>query len=97
MKNIFSQLFGSLFGSDKAWWIEVKTAEPACTYYFGPFEIEAEAELAKKGYVDDLVQEGAKQVTATVENRTAPEELTIYDEKMDGTASESAPAYSGQS
>jgi hypothetical protein len=97
MKNIFSQFFDALFGSGKAWWIEVKTAEPACTYYFGPFDVEQEADLAKKGYIEDLEQEGAKQVEATVIYRMAPQELTVYNEQMDDSAPDPKPAFSGQS
>lgn len=97
MKNIFKQLLDAVFGSDKDWWVEVKTEEPACTYYFGPFEIEEEAQLAQKGYVDDLQQEGAKLVSTTVENRTTPQQLTIYEEGMDGASPEPKPAFSGQS
>lgn len=98
MKNIFSQIFGSLFGSGKSWWVDVKTAEPACTYYFGPFDTEQEAELAKQGYVDDLQQEGAKILSATaIALATAPEKLTVYEENMDSTAPEPKPALSGQS
>jgi alkyl sulfatase BDS1-like metallo-beta-lactamase superfamily hydrolase len=97
MKNIFSQFFDTLFGSGKAWWIEVKTAEPACTYYFGPFDVEQEADLAKKGYIEDLEQEGAKQVEATVIYRQAPQELTVYNEQMDDVAPDPKPVFSGQS
>lgn len=98
MKNFFSQLFGSLFGSDKAWWIEIKTVEPACTYYFGPFEMEQEAELAKKGYMEDLEQEGAKLVAANIMAlEEPPQQLTIYEENMDGNAPDPKPAFSGQS
>jgi hypothetical protein len=97
MKNIFSQFFESLFGSDKAWWIEVKTGEPVCTYYFGPFSEEQEAEKAKQGYVEDLEAEGAKQVSAAAEYRSEPDQLTIYDDKIDSPAPEPKPAYSGQS
>ncbi|MGD1941590.1 MAG: DUF1816 domain-containing protein [Leptolyngbyaceae cyanobacterium] len=98
MKNIFSQLFGSLFKSDEKWWLEVKTTGPNCTYYFGPFEIEQEANLAKKGYIDDLEQEGSKVLTATVMSLSAaPQQLTVYDEGLDDTAPSPAPVYSGQS
>ena len=96
MKNIFSRIFESVFGSGKAWWIEVKTEEPACTYYFGPFDAEAEAETAKKGYVEDLEQEGAKRLQATVMFCKRPQQLTVYDEKMDGSAPNPEPAMSGQ-
>lgn len=95
MKNIFSQFFDSLFGSGKAWWVEVTTGAPVCTYYFGPFDTAGEAEIAKQGYVDDLEQEGAKQVAATVVHRKEPQDLTIEDKKG-GAVPKSEPALSGQ-
>lgn len=96
MKNIFSQVFDSLFGSDKAWWVEVTTADPVCTYFFGPFEVEGEAELAKKGYVEDLEQEGAKQVTAGLVYCEPPEQLTVYGERASSSVPKPEPALSGQ-
>jgi len=56
MANVLKRLFGFLFDSDQQWWLEVKTTEPACTYYFGPFETESEAELQKTGYLDDTTR-----------------------------------------
>jgi Domain of unknown function (DUF1816) len=38
----------------QAWWIEIFTAQPKCTYYFGPFAGAEEAYLASKGFVEDL-------------------------------------------
>ncbi|MBE7382574.1 MAG: DUF1816 domain-containing protein [Leptolyngbya sp. SIO1E4] len=96
MKNIFNRVFDSLFGDGKSWWVEVKTGEPVCTYYFGPFDIAEEAELAKKGYVEDLEHEGAKQVQATVVRCERPQKLTVYEEHMDGSAPKPKPALSGQ-
>ncbi|MGF1524840.1 MAG: DUF1816 domain-containing protein [Leptolyngbyaceae cyanobacterium] len=97
MKNVFSQVFDTLFGSGKAWWVEVKTSEPICTYYFGPFESEAEAELAKKGYVEDLELEGAKQVQATALYRKRPEQLTVDGVLADSSVPKDEPAFSGRS
>lgn len=98
MSNFFSKLFSAILGSDKSWWLEIKTAEPACTYYFGPFEVEQEAELAKKGYIDDLEQEGAKVVSANAMALSeAPKQLTVYEEGMDEVAPDPKPAFSGQS
>jgi Domain of unknown function (DUF1816) len=48
------------------WWIEVNTASPECLYYFGPFSGAAEADGCKSGYVQDLVEEGACNITANV-------------------------------
>lgn len=77
MKKLFGQLFGSLFGGDKQWWVEIKTENPACTYYFGPFDIAEEAELAKGGYIEDLEQEGAQDIQVTVMRCKQPAQLTI--------------------
>lgn len=95
MKNIFERILNSIFGGGKAWWIEVKTGEPACTYYFGPFEASEEAELAKQGYVEDLEKEGAKQVQATVMYCQEPQQLTVDNNSPAGVSPKSEPALTG--
>lgn len=62
-----------------AWWVEIVTDNPRCTYYFGPFLLAQEADRTKAGYIEDLEEEGAKSIKATVK-RCKPEKLTIYDE-----------------
>jgi hypothetical protein len=62
-----------------AWWIEVKTQAPNCTYYFGPFASAQEAETEKPGFIDDLEREQAQGIQAVVK-RCQPSELTIFDE-----------------
>ena len=37
-----------------AWWVEIKTQEPECLYYFGPFLTSSEAQTAMPGYIQDL-------------------------------------------
>lgn len=96
MKNIFSRIFDLLFGSEKAWWIEVKTGEPVCTYYFGPFDTEQEAKFAQAGYVEDLEQEGAQHLQATALYCERPQQLTVYEEHMDDSAPKPEPVLSGQ-
>ncbi|MGF1514563.1 MAG: DUF1816 domain-containing protein [Elainellaceae cyanobacterium] len=59
-----------------AWWVEIKTDTPACTYYFGPFTAQEDAEAAKGGYVQDLENEGATNIQVSV-LRTKPAQLTI--------------------
>jgi Domain of unknown function (DUF1816) len=65
-----------------AWWVEVVTSVPACTYYFGPFASAQEAKSAKPGYILDLEAEGAQGVAVAVK-RCKPSRLTIFDEKSE--------------
>jgi Domain of unknown function (DUF1816) len=62
-----------------AWWVEVKTDEPRCVYYFGPFSDEATAQSSHSGYIEDLEKEGAKNITVAIK-RCKPEQLTVADD-----------------
>lgn len=59
-----------------AWWAEVTTDSPRCTYYFGPFLNEKDAIAAKGGYIEDLEQEDAQGITVKIK-RCKPSHLTI--------------------
>ena len=74
----------------KAWWIEIKTESPKCTYYFGPFVSKREAQKLKPGYVEDLEGEGAT-ITSLVIKRCQPTLLTIEEEEESGNTSEKFP------
>ena len=58
------------------WWIEVKTAQPACTYYFGPYGEKAEAVSQQQGFVEDLKAENAVGIDVSIEPMQ-PEQLTV--------------------
>lgn len=62
-----------------AWWVEIKTEFPRCTYYFGPFSSQAEAEDSKPGYLEDLQGEGAQGIAVSIK-RCKPTHLTIADD-----------------
>ncbi len=62
-----------------AWWVEIKTDMPRCTYYFGPFNSMQEANGEKAGYVEDLQSEGAQNISVLIK-RCKPARLTISDE-----------------
>jgi hypothetical protein len=64
-----------------AWWVEVITAQPNCTYYFGPFSSKKSAEIPRTGYVEDLEKEGASEITTQIK-WYKPRELTIYEDKL---------------
>jgi len=63
-----------------AWWLEVKTDSPRCTYYFGPYLSPMEADAEKSGYIEDLQHEGATGISWQVK-RCKPRELTICEEQ----------------
>jgi hypothetical protein len=73
--NLFSSHQSELF-----WWVEINTTVPRCTYYFGPFNSEKEAQFSRTGYVEDLYQEEARDIVALVK-QCQPDILTIsHDE-----------------
>lgn len=78
-KNIYTSILETL---GLAVWIEIVTDSPRCTYYFGPFSSESEADGAKIGYIEDLESEGSKGLAVMVK-RCKPENLTIYDDSLD--------------
>lgn len=49
-----------------AWWVTVTTQQPDYEYFFGPFEQKDEAEKHLCGYSQDLSDEGAIQIKASV-------------------------------
>lgn len=93
MKEILLSLLESL---GLAWWVEVVTETPRCTYYFGPFMSAKEAQAAQSGYVEDLEQEGAKGFRVGIK-RFKPNRLTIVDEDEEVEAARPiSPVLSGQ-
>jgi Domain of unknown function (DUF1816) len=78
-----------------AWWTEITTESPDCTYYFGPFATAKEAETAQSGYIDDLELEGAKGFKTAIK-RCKPTKLTIFDEANESVSQQIFPIFSGQ-
>lgn len=78
-----------------AWWIEIVTQKPRCTYYFGPFLTAKDAQAAKGGYLEDLETEGAIGIDVFIK-RCKPKELTIEDDLGERIDRKASPAFSGQ-
>lgn len=78
-----------------AWWVEIVTQNPRCTYYFGPFLSSKEADAAKAGYVEDLEQEGAQGIVVQI-RRCKPNNLTISEDLGDRVEHQVKPVFSGQ-
>ena len=64
-----------------AWWLRVDTTHPICSYYFGPFDNQHEAELEKQFYFDDLKQENAQIIDAEIKF-CQPRKLTILENEL---------------
>jgi hypothetical protein len=65
------------------WWVEIVTAFPECTYYFGPFASLQEADFAQVGYFEDLKHEGAKGITLEIK-QCKPRTLTSFCDEREG-------------
>ncbi len=81
MKEILIKILNFL---GLAYWVEITTDKPKCTYYFGPFLDRKEAEIAREGYIEDLKNEGARGITIDLK-RLKPDILTISQELEDKT------------
>lgn len=92
MKETLTSLFHNL---GWAWWVEIGTQNPRCTYYFGPFISSKEANAAKTGYVEDLEQEGAIGIVVQIK-RCKPENLTIAEDSSERIDGQIKPVFSGQ-
>ncbi len=79
MKEFLLQLMNFL---GLAYWVEINTNAPRCTYYFGPFFNETEATSAQHGYIDDLLGEEAQGIQAVVK-RCHPQDLTVFEESRE--------------
>lgn len=77
LKNLLSGFLPKLV---MPWWVEITTASPHCTYYFGPFENSLEAVAACPGYVEDLKSEQAQGIEFKIK-RCKPDVLTLFDEE----------------
>jgi hypothetical protein len=80
----------------QAWWVEITTERPHCTYYFGPFATAVEADTAKSGYVEDLEAESAQGIQVAIK-RCKPVQITIdYEDNAQDAYSASSTPMSGQ-
>lgn len=95
MKEILTKLANNL---GWAYWVEIRTQKPSCTYYFGPFLSINEAKQAQGGYVEDLNQERAVGIKVEIK-RCKPTELTIIEETEKEASQDfkPVPAFSAQS
>ena len=93
IQDIWSSVLNTI---GQAWWVEISTARPHCTYYFGPFASAVEADTAKAGYIEDLEGEFAQGIQVAIK-RCKPVQMTIDYEATDrDTYNTSKSSMSGQ-
>ncbi len=81
----FDHLFTSLSELlGLAWWVEIITVGPNCTYYFGPFATAKAAEHSQFGYIEDLAQEDAQIASVQIRRHQQPKWLTIPEDSWSG-------------
>ncbi|MBW4675397.1 MAG: DUF1816 domain-containing protein [Desmonostoc geniculatum HA4340-LM1] len=99
MKTIWHNLKEGLINTfdnlGLAWWVEIVTQNPRCTYYFGPFLNSDEASSASVGYIEDLEAEGAQGIVVNVK-RCKPDALTIAEDLGERFDRKVQPAFGGQ-
>lgn len=93
MKELLINLL-NFFGL--AFWVEIITEDPNCTYYFGPFLSAQEGHVAKAGYLEDLESEGANTRTVSVK-RCKPSRLTLAEDLEKNPDWGIVPAFNPQS
>jgi hypothetical protein len=78
-----------------AWWVEIVTKKPDCTYYFGPFASHREAQVSQLGYIEDLERERPQLIAIEIK-QCQPKELTIFEDgwrdKIDSNISQGMSA-----
>ncbi|MBW4446739.1 MAG: DUF1816 domain-containing protein [Spirirestis rafaelensis WJT71-NPBG6] len=93
--NLKETLINTFDNFGLAWWVEIGTQKPNCTYYFGPFLSSSEAKASIKGYIEDLEVEGAQGIAVNVK-RCKPSTLTIAEDLGERIDRKVKPAFSGQ-
>ncbi|MCG5059456.1 MAG: DUF1816 domain-containing protein [Limnoraphis sp. WC205] len=79
-----------------AFWVEIITESPNCTYYFGPFLTAKEAHSAEVGYREDIESEGVNTYKVSV-RRCKPSRLTVAEDLEKTIYKLIIPAFSPQS
>jgi hypothetical protein len=92
LKEVLINTFESL---GLAWWVEIATQNPRCTYYFGPFLSSSDAKLSSVGYIEDLEIEGAQGISVNIK-RCKPNNLTIAEDLGERFDRKVQPAFGGQ-
>ena len=67
--------FGNKLGL--AWWAKIETEEPSSTYWFGPFLTKRSLKEKLVSFIQDLTDEGAKNIKHSIVRCSKEEPLTV--------------------
>ena len=67
--------FGNKLGL--AWWAKVDTGSPVATYWYGPFLTKRSLNDNLKNFLDDLSEEGSKNIKCSIVRCKKEEPLTV--------------------
>ena len=67
--------FGNKLGL--AWWAKIETQQPNATYWYGPFITKRSLEVNMSSFIEDLTNEGAKNIQHSFVRCKKEEPLTI--------------------
>ena len=67
--------FGNKLGL--AWWAKIETEQPSCTYWFGPFITKRSLKENISSFINDLSNEGSKNIKHTLVRCKKEEPLTV--------------------
>ena len=67
--------FGNKLGL--AWWAKVSTVTPSATYWYGPFLTKRSLNENLVNFLNDLYEEGSKEIKHTIVRCNKEEPLTV--------------------
>ena len=67
--------FGNKLGL--AWWAKVETVAPSATYWFGPFLTKRSLNKNLEKFLNELSEEGSKDIKHTIMRCNKEEPLTV--------------------
>ena len=67
--------FGNKLGL--AWWAKIETDQPNATYWFGPFITKRSLKENIPSFIDDLINEGSKNIQHSFVRCNKEEPLTL--------------------
>ena len=60
-----------------AWWAKVDTGTPSCTYWYGPFLSKRSLKVNLDAFLNDLSEEGSKDIKHSIVRCKKEEPLTV--------------------